>query len=532
MPENIGRLKILLAIASPLFAPLYLAKEAGLDSVFKDVDFEYRNAPRKKPSQGDPLVRDVLSLTSHPNCIAAVGDPYRALVKPTGMMDQPVIMGSLIRHMCYWLIDGDTLVYPDNENQLAKLFDQFIVNPRHTSGYAIAADHLLNHCKLAGIEDADKRLYSATIAGYEDRYYRHFRKSRKLAYMTTNPLSLYSQPSDTGITKDYLADPRYRDTLMTGLIVGAKSYAERTAEIDGLMNGIILGIDAINRDPLFAATKLQSYRDEQISFSAEDMPFRSLVSSMEHLAEQGVFPTGGKISQREMDRGAEVRLFARAINPDAPHLLDLDSIKNHVNNASIESDAPADAQNKTERVKHATWIEQRLIEDLSSNKLDADIPKLSAWLIVAAVLISISLSIVFIGFSNFLNDFGLTPADYGANADFDGRTSATCLSALALFLTVPEWVRYVTRVRLSPVRTAALNAISILAVAVLIYLWIDRTTSLGTVLALTPTALFYWFNFHSFDLANTKNLLQRFWRSMVVTYGVLTAPRPTKQPAQ
>jgi hypothetical protein len=528
MRQGHDRQKLLLSIPSPLYAPLYLAKVAGLDPVFQQLDFEYR-ASRKRLRRGDHLVRDVLSLTTDLDCLAAVCDPYRALIKDAmgeGMMDRPLIVGCLVQHMCYWLVDGHDRDSVYSEKGITHEFDHIIVAQRHTTNYAVAADHLLNKCDVPDIKAADSFLYSYPASGSEQLYYRWFhKKTCKLAYMTMNPLSLYEFGREGAVKKPFLQDERYRNTFMTGVVVGSDAYRSKPAEIDGLMNGIVKAIDHIYRDPLLAARQLQSYRDDYISFTAEDMPFDHLVAALEHLVDKAAYPVGGKISDLAMERGAEVRSCARPVNPDAPHLMELGKIKECVKKEIVQPSAA-----KPGPVMHEPWVHRFMVNalcaDTSSGEQRSGLP---FELLVASVLLAASLFLVvddrWAQFGPLGSALGRDHMDlHRMAANFSGF-----LAVLSVACAIPEWWRYMFGKKLSVTRSLILNVTSIAAFIIIAYVFFSKDAAFGTFVSLALPAGYSWARYHMADFRRFGEAMRRFWRNLQANITVWMAPRPSRR---
>jgi hypothetical protein len=534
MPGRNDRRKLLLSIASPLYAPLYLAKAANLDSIFQHIDFEYRFT-RDKSYKGDPLVRDVLSRTDDWDCMAAVCDPYRALIKNATddhMMDAPLIVGCLIQHMCYWLIDAQNPDSEAGENGIAGAFDQIIVAQRHTTNYAVAMDHLINGCKVPDVNTADSVLYSYPASGYEERFYRRFNGAFKLAYMTMNPLSLFAREKKGTIWKPFLQDKRYQNTFMTGVVVG-RAYCEKHPQrIEGLRHGIASAIEMINRDPLLAAERLQSYRDDYISFSADDVDFRKLAKVLEYLAEMEAYPMEGRISADAMDRGAEVRASARPVNPHKDNLMEPSKIKECVQPGIVKAECKRKKQ-PAPKVVHEDWIKTLAVSTLSARSAPGESDTgLPFGLLASSVLLAASFCLMSVDRWTQLGPVASLIGRVHLNAPGTAADLGGYFAVLSVVCAVPEWLRYLSGPRLSMLRTFVLNVTSIAAAIIVVDAFVDKNFVFETFLTLAFGAGGWWVKYHLPDFRRGGEYIKRLWHNLRSELVVWTAARPSRRISQ
>lgn len=283
--------KILLPVASPLFIPFYLAKTLTFNG-FDDIEFGYPNLPHGEKHIEDPLVKE---LYQREDCLLAIGDPMRFFRNGYYTLDtnKPVVIGSLINRMYYWLISLENT--SDNNLELTKYF----VHPKGMAGYAVVKHYLITEqndsrttSPIASINDIDTRLKDVGIPGFE-RYacetYKKFsgNQSEKLAYITTDVLDAITAKSEKKLVNAYYRDrvAEFHNCIMTAIVTTENKYRDNPALINSILFGISKAISFIEHDPLFSYYLVKDYSDSGVNL--ED--HKNLLTYIKTYQEIGIF---------------------------------------------------------------------------------------------------------------------------------------------------------------------------------------------------------------------------------------------------
>ena len=383
-PRKDKRFKVLLALPSLLYAPIYLAKilakipGSGNGTAFQKLDFQYK-PDFQSEGQADALIEDVVTKAdSFDECLAAIADPYRAAaLLPEAKYHRPKVVSGLVRHMAYWISDGDTN-YNANLHKPHTHFNKIISHPPHMTGFAVAIHYGINKLGFDTAEDATKYIYSKTLAGFEHLYYRKFnfthyhlnpnRDSRKrFAFMSTDPLIQYD--SSRELCENFSQMPEYQNTFMTGVITSDNLYEKSHEQtlIEDMVASINKATEIIYKDPEYAAFLLKTYSDAYIQFDSARYPFKSLVKAFSDLADQNLYYIDGKVPISDLALGAGIRRAAHELNPEAETLDAPENIEKYCSEFIVENDKLSP---KPERHDLPLWVSNE-IEKIADNKASA-----------------------------------------------------------------------------------------------------------------------------------------------------------------
>ncbi len=349
---------VIMATQTPLYAPLYLAKQARLDSIFHRIEFRYGSLEGSGVDLAhgghDQLVHDVLT-NSH--CLAGVADPFRALPNGNALYGDAFVMSGLIQHMFFWLINRTKLAATERQ-RIYDIFERIVVSPDYMTGYKIARHDLVNFGGLS-LGEADQYLFSNTVAGFEEKYCQRLDSTYKkcrFAYVTPNVLDFLRKRHDGFVQRDYALEDNYRDSLMTGLIVSRAHHANHPELYEGLQAGINAAVEMIYRDPTEAAWKLREYRDSFINFS----DFDAMHDVLRYLVEHRAFPKKGEITTQQIRSAAAIRNNSSGTSASSEDLvLDDRAINRHFAIAPTGVSIHATSQSEA-KARLGAWVEEAL----------------------------------------------------------------------------------------------------------------------------------------------------------------------------
>lgn len=301
--------KILLALASPLYAPLYLAYTRKLTPEWNDVEFDYPKPPKKggrtdKNPIHDPLLNQLLEThTERRKCVLAVADPMRIINFPQyAGQDEPYVVRTLIKTMCYWALDAHDVFGKDRP--FIEDLRGLIVHPQGMTGYNVPLYDMVYNQKCSSTPDSADGfkdfLYDSTTPGEEKFYYHGLRialkkrRSGHLGFVTMDPVDGNMARSDktkTKLIKSFSEERSFQNVIMTGLITGKNLYDNPNERgfIDGLLLGVQNAIDMIGNDPVRSACDLEDYIDDPFINFRTDYNLRSLADSLISLVNGGAY---------------------------------------------------------------------------------------------------------------------------------------------------------------------------------------------------------------------------------------------------
>lgn len=261
MPLSQPRAKILLALNSPLYAPLLYAIARGRRhrqssaAQYFSVALATPHAGATPSSPGkaeDSLLFEVLHRNGSIGLTIGVCDPMRLCsVGVAAALDRPRILGTLINKMCFWVFDT---IY-NEEVPWYQAFNHVIVHPVGFTGYTAAAyDLLQSSVDASNPGEGPQRSSQAaprfpTILkptndpNHEKRAYDEVLlsslKSRKKdvrpAFISTNPVhAVNKNDPDHSMFSSFLSAsaqnrsprPEFQNVAMTSLIVAARHLDE------------------------------------------------------------------------------------------------------------------------------------------------------------------------------------------------------------------------------------------------------------------------------------------------------------------
>ena len=151
-----------------------------------------------------------------PECILGVCDPIRAFLKPEARHAEPLILGSLVQHMFFWLIDHNEPLPAGEHSRVPRMFERIITAPKHMTSYTIASYFLKKEC-LIGEDTIPGHLYPISVPGLEAeafRYFQTFKHTRNYTYLTLDTEDVFNVKPDERVILDFdtFSDvPRLRD---------------------------------------------------------------------------------------------------------------------------------------------------------------------------------------------------------------------------------------------------------------------------------------------------------------------------------
>lgn len=266
---------ILLATASPLYAPLYIAKALEMPG-FEEVVFEYHQKTKYiKGKHQDKLIEKLLLIDErNSHVIMAVCDPIRVIAakRNNEAYYKPLVLSNMIKKMCYWFIDGE--LEAKSPDEIPNKFRKIIVHPPGMTGYTTAF-YLLKKNLSIGSDEAEKHLFSCLEPGKERACYDFLNRFKKpndqkgYLFSTMNPFDAYFQKRN-GISKTYLAnDDICSNSIMTALITGEQIYKENENIIDQIVASVKIIMAEFGNNLDKYAEILYQYRDKNINISAQ-----------------------------------------------------------------------------------------------------------------------------------------------------------------------------------------------------------------------------------------------------------------------
>lgn len=261
--------KILLALPTILYSPIYIAKQCLLSKEFAHIDFEY---PPDAYKGKDELIDSLcLKESRGDDAILGVVDPIRvAFAKTNNLHEDLLIINGFIKKMCYWARGN----YPEEGKELLSSSPKkykIIVHPDGMTGFTIAIFDLFSKLKInENLENPKeiikKLLYSKIKAGEENFYfeYSNFAKlSTNISCITTDPLVI--QNKNQGISAMYgdNKDSLFNNSYMTAFVTSSKNMNNNKDKyiITDLLKGIKRGIEMIKQEPSICSKILYEYED-------------------------------------------------------------------------------------------------------------------------------------------------------------------------------------------------------------------------------------------------------------------------------
>jgi|GEM_PF-6674007 len=267
---------------SPLYAPLYLAKElsrlgsAGKAfSAFKDVEFRYDVPEPPTDDSLDSLVAGVLSIGSDKNEILAVGDPSRILsaIRKSGC-HAPKIAGGFINKMCYTLLgtqEPDGFGPPD--------LKAIVVHPRGMTAYSVFCHYISTHPKAKTTIDRHEIIFARPV-GQEEVWYRTLyalRTKRELGLRGREVVGVISAdparfaghlPFKKSFVKlwPFHMHAPYDNAAMSAFITWRDITGDAKDTVAGVLEGTRRAIEMIIAEPELCAHYLRRYSDERLRF--------------------------------------------------------------------------------------------------------------------------------------------------------------------------------------------------------------------------------------------------------------------------
>jgi hypothetical protein len=349
--------RFLLALNSPLYAPIVLAVAIGKSSNGASSRYAGRfaiNFASKQAdaisggstlSERDSLLASVLDRQSASTCLTVgVCDPtrvfhYNPLVQN---YHQPVIVGALVDKMCFWLFDGEQT---PRDGKWHEYFSKVLVHPQNFTGYTVAAYDLLKARKINPVNEHKKakKVLSSKLQEIVDPDQEHViydrlktdsrRKRLRFAYISANPLHATSGLHRNGhslilsfgtdkSSSAFTAEQRdvFSRAIMTGLIVPETTLENGSSET---MQGILVAeiseaVKAITADPERSAYRICShiktdsgweYRGDTAVRYLGVASARDLADCLKFLVEQDAFnsnPCLG-VGSRHVDNTIDIR---------------------------------------------------------------------------------------------------------------------------------------------------------------------------------------------------------------------------------
>jgi hypothetical protein len=304
---------ILLAVNSPIFAPIVLAKALnleGLGTIELSVAGTERDYNKASNVRIDPLVRQVLlKRPAMARPIVGVGDPMRlaSLAANEAGYLEPVILGSLITKMCYWILHDIRKHDHLGCKVWEKHYGGLITHPKGMTGYTVPLYDL--RTRGVGVNDATSLLHGDfTDPDDEFAFYSQVRRlwsedgpagSNPPAFITTNPLHA-SRAGVNGsrftMIKEYPTEPGFDKVVMSALFAaGPAVEGHAKALVRSLLNAIPQAIQIIRASSDFATYHIvEAFNREPKLVGGASACFgltgpQALGDCLGHLAETEVF---------------------------------------------------------------------------------------------------------------------------------------------------------------------------------------------------------------------------------------------------
>lgn len=267
-----GRQRVLLPGQVSLYAPVFLAKALNLHYAWHGVDLEYQRPEWTKRVMGqphtrssDPLLDELLDHAT-PAALLAFCDPMRIryTTPPSSLIyDRHVVVGPVVRKLCYWLIDGAGSAADGSGSgeEAIKHMVRLIVPPEGTTGFALALTvvrRVLN-TEPKGL----KMLFEVPEIGREAEYHRLFprRLANKVAYFTPDPrqavegggVQLHSYVDSPPVRRSSGAASPCGRYIMTAAISTEDAMSKEQDYVADLYGSVLDAVKMINADPDAAA---------------------------------------------------------------------------------------------------------------------------------------------------------------------------------------------------------------------------------------------------------------------------------------
>lgn len=315
-----------LAAASPLYAPIYLAREFSKlprmgdpFDAFRHIELDY--APSGPPGEGiDPLIRNVLTTARASNTheILAIGDPLRMLsALPHNGYDAPYILGGMITKMCFSLLSSESV-----EHFTPHALRTVVVHPRGWTSYC-----LYWHFATAyyGLENVVSEVVEAEPPGEEETWYRALDattrryerdSSHVVGLVSSDPLRVMfhrGHHKRFHPVRQFYRQAPYSDAVMTALITGndLRTRKQYCGMLDGIRAAIARSIERLISEPDFCAYYLIRYRDSRIRFSHYDR--EELCGLLTWLGENEIYNTDNalRVTDDQVHNALDIRQAAR-----------------------------------------------------------------------------------------------------------------------------------------------------------------------------------------------------------------------------
>lgn len=303
---------VLLAVNSPIYAPIVLAKALPLEGA-GTVELQLAAPPSRGRRVGeriDALVQQCLSLTGiRERTIIGVGDPMRlAAVKGLDAMSEPLLLGSLITKMCYWIIHAREDRKHGEATTWDQKFEAVIAHPIGMTGFTVPFYDL--KAQLNNPEPKKKLVTHGSDPNNEVPVFEGVRalwKKREArnrlppALVTTNPYYATQASSDNSrldVARAYPGKAPFDNVVMTGMFVAAEGYeGSRAIVVSKFMEATSKAIAIIKEDPTYAACMIWAGFQRDRELIRGGVPFFGLPSPMalaqclRELAARGVYNT-------------------------------------------------------------------------------------------------------------------------------------------------------------------------------------------------------------------------------------------------
>ena len=355
-----ARNKILLAMRSPILAPLYLAKLRG--GPFTDIEFEYPSANTYTKKAGrllDPIPNLVLSNDPSNPYIAAVADPFRVFRKESVVGQQdPLVLGGIIRHQTFWLMTDDEQLQNSTSAEFLEDCSHLISQPKVMAGYAVLADWVDRTCTT---NKPREKLYHDTVPGWERQIYKRFCRrypNSHYAFLTTNPFD-GDQPLLAFFENDIKACEDYQDTLMTAIITGKNLFRSCLSGFGLLTKAIENEIHLIYTDPTKAAVDLidyiEKYPMDQLCAVIPTAELHLLIDQLRTLADHKIYCPELIISRDQIERGHKLRsrVLEKDVKQEVSSLVEVEDMIKGIRPEVLRDTLPS----PPDRVSGRQWID-------------------------------------------------------------------------------------------------------------------------------------------------------------------------------